>query len=108
MHAGKVRKKDTVLVIAGKDSGKKGKVLRIVTKKDAALVEGVNFIRRHTRPNPQRNVKGGIVEREAPVHLSNLMVVCPECSKAVRIGHRILEDGRKVRICRACKGVVDR
>src|SRR5262245_10118355 len=108
MHAGKVRRKDTVLVIAGKDSGKKGKVLRILTRKSAALVEGVNFIRRHTRPNPQRNVKGGIVEREAPIHMSNLMVVCPECSKAVRIGHRILEDGRKVRICRACDGVVDR
>ena len=108
MHAGKVRRKDTVLVIAGKDSGKKGKVLRIITKKSAALVEGVNFIRRHTRPNPQKNVKGGIVEREAPVHVSNLMVVCPECSKAVRVGHRRLEDGRKVRICRACQGVVDR
>jgi large subunit ribosomal protein L24 len=108
MHTGKVHKKDTVLVITGKDSGKKGKVLRVITKKSAALVEGVNFIRRHTKPNPQRNVKGGIVEREAPVDMSNLMVVCPECSKAVRIGHRILEDGRKVRICRACNGVIDR
>ncbi|PYT06182.1 MAG: 50S ribosomal protein L24 [Acidobacteria bacterium] len=108
MQVGKVRKKDTVVVIAGKDSGKRGKVLRIVTKKSAALVEGVNFVKRHTKPNPQKNVKGGIVEREAPVHLSNLMVICPECGEAVRIGHRRLEDGRKVRICRACSGVVDR
>jgi large subunit ribosomal protein L24 len=105
---GKVRKKDTVLVIAGKDSGKKGKVLRIVGKKSAALVEGVNFVKRHTKPNPQKNVKGGIVEREAPIHVSNLMVICPECTKAVRVGSRRLEDGRKVRVCSACKGVVDR
>ena len=104
----KIRKKDSVLVIAGKDRGKKGKVLNVVTKRTAALVEGINFVKRHTRPNPQKNIKGGIVEKESPIHLSNLMLICPECQKAARVGHRLLEDGRKVRICRACQGVVDR
>jgi large subunit ribosomal protein L24 len=72
------------------------------------LVEGVNIIKRHTRPNPQRNIKGGIVEREASLHASNVQLVCPECGKTTRIGHRFLNDGRKVRICRKCEGVVDK
>ena len=108
MLAGKIRKKDMVLVVTGKDAGKKGRVLEVLTKKSLALVEGVNFVKRHTKPNPQRNVKGGIMEREAPVHVSNIMLICPECGKAARLGSRRLEDGRKVRICRACQGVVDR
>jgi large subunit ribosomal protein L24 len=76
--------------------------------KNRLIVEGVNMIKRHTRPNPQRNVKGGIVEREASLHASNVQLVCPECSKMTRVGHRVLNDGRKVRICRKCEGVVDK
>jgi len=103
-----VRKNDTVFVIAGKDRGKKGRVLRMVIKRDAAIVEGVQLIKRHTKPNPQKNVKGGIVEKEAPVHLSNLMVICSECEKPARFGSRWLDDGRKVRVCRRCKATIDR
>ena len=103
-----IRKNDTVLVTTGKDRGKKGRVIRIVAEKNRLIVEGVNLIKRHTKPNPGKNVKGGIVEREASLHASNVQLVCPECSKMTRVGHKILADGRKVRICRKCEGVVDK
>jgi large subunit ribosomal protein L24 len=103
-----IRKNDTVLVMAGKDRGKRGRVLKVLPERNRLVVEGVNFIKRHTRPNPQRNVKGGIVTREAALHASNVQLVCPECGAATRIGHRVLGDGRKVRICRKCEGVVDK
>ena len=103
-----VRRNDTVIVIAGKNRGKRGRVLKLLPERNRVVVEGVNFIKRHTRPNPSRNVKGGVVEREAPLHASNLQLVCPECGAQTRIGRRLLGDGRKVRICRKCEGVVDR
>ena len=103
-----IRKNDTVSVNTGKDSGKRGRVLKVLPGNNRLIVEGVNMIKRHTRPNPQRNIKGGIVEREAALHASNVQVVCPECGKATRIGRKILGDGRKVRICRKCEGVVDK
>jgi large subunit ribosomal protein L24 len=83
-------------------------VLRVVPEKNRVVVEGVNIIKRHTKPNPQRNIKGGVVEREAAVHASNVQLVCPECGKPTRIGRRLLTDGRKVRFCRKCEGVVDK
>lgn len=103
-----VRRNDTVLVTSGKDRGKRGRVLKVLPERNRLVVEGVNFIKRHTKPNPARNIKGGIVQREASLHASNVQLVCPECAATARIGHRTLEDGRKVRICRKCKGVVDR
>lgn len=103
-----VRKNDTVVVIAGKDKGKQGKVLKIFPKKKVAIVEGINFFKRHTKANPSRNVKGGILEKEGFINLSNLMVICSECGKAVRVGHKILQDGKKVRICRKCQGIIQR
>lgn len=103
-----VRKNDTVAVIGGKDRGKRGRVLRVIPARNRVVVEGVNFIKRHTRPNPQRNVKGGIVEREAPLHASNVQLVCPECGEVTRVGRQFLNDGRKVRICRKCDGAVDK
>ena len=103
-----IRKNDNVVVTAGKDRGKRGRVLRIIPGKNRLIVEGVNFIKRHTKPNPGRNVKGGVVEREASLHASNVQLVCPECSKPTRLGSRLLGDGRKVRICRKCEGVVDK
>ena len=103
-----IRKNDNVLVITGKDRGKRGRVLKVHPEKNRLIVEGVNMIKRHTRPNPQRNIKGGIVEREAALHASNVQLVCPECGEVTRIGRRILGDGRKVRICRKCEGVVDK
>jgi large subunit ribosomal protein L24 len=95
-------------VTTGKDRGKRGRVLKVVPGKNRLIVEGVNFIKRHTKPNPQRPIKGGLVEREASLHASNVQLVCPECGKPTRLGRKILGDGRKVRICRKCEGVVDR
>ena len=83
-------------------------MLRVLPGKNRVVVEGVNIVKRHTRPNPQRNVKGGIVEREASLHASNVRLVCPECGEQTRIGRQLLSDGRKVRICRKCEGVVDK
>ena len=103
-----IRKNDNVVVTTGKDRGKRGRVVRVVPDKNRVLVEGVNMIKRHTKANPQRNIKGGLVEREAPLHASNVQLVCPECGKPTRIGRRILGDGRKVRVCRKCEGVVDK
>ena len=102
----KIRKNDTVLVITGKDKGKKGKV-RFAYPKDARLlVEGVNFITRHTRA--VRGVRqAGIIEREEPIHVSNIMLLCSKCNHPVRIGFRFLKDGRKVRVCRSCGEVID-
>jgi large subunit ribosomal protein L24 len=106
--ASPVRKNDNVIVIAGRDRGKRGRVLRVLPRKSRIVVEGVNFIKRHTKANPQRNVKGGIVEREAPVSASNVQIVCPECGAPTRIGSRRLDDGKRVRFCRKCNGVVDK
>jgi large subunit ribosomal protein L24 len=103
-----VRRNDTVVVLAGKSKGRTGRVLRVFSSEGRAIVEGVNFIRKHTRANPQKNIQGGILEREAPIDASNLMVVCSECSKPSRLGHRTLEDGKKVRICRRCEGILDK
>ncbi len=103
-----IRRNDSVQVITGKDRGKKGRVLRVIAEKNRLVVEGINFVKRHTRPNPGKGIKGGILEREAPLHASNVQLVCPECSAPTRIGHKVLEDGRKVRICRKCEGVVDK
>ena len=103
-----IRKNDSVLVTTGKDRGKRGRVLRVVPEKNRLIVEGVNIIKRHTKANPQRGVKGGLVEREAPLHASNVQLVCPECGKPTRLGKKILGDGRKVRVCRKCEGVVDK
>jgi len=102
-----IRRNDTVIVTTGKDSGKRGRVLKVIPDKNRVIVEGVNIIKRHTRPNPQRNIKGGIVEREGALHASNVQLVCPECGKMTRIGHTKQGD-RKVRICRKCEGVVDK
>src|SRR5262249_26258082 len=103
-----IRKNDNVLVVTGKDRGKRGRVLKVLPDTNRLIVEGVNMIKRHTRPNPGKNIKGGIVEREASLHASNVQIVCPECGAQTRIGHKILGDGRKVRICRKCEGVVDK
>ena len=103
-----IRKNDNVVVTTGKDRGKRGRVLRMTPDSNRLVVEGVNIIKRHTKANPQKNIKGGLVEREAPLHASNVQLVCPECGKPTRIGKKILEDGRKVRVCRKCEGVVDK
>jgi large subunit ribosomal protein L24 len=92
---------DQVEVIAGKDKGRVGKIIKVITKTDNALVERANMIKRHTKPTAT-NQQGQIVEKEAPIHVSNLMLVCPKCTKTVRVGRKILENGAHVRICKKC------
>ena len=101
-----IRKDDNVLVVAGKDRGKKGKVRFAYPKKERLLVEGVNFVKKHARATGQAR-QAGIIEREATIHVSNVMLVCGQCNKPTRIGFRFLEDGKKVRICRSCREVID-
>ena len=103
-----IRKNDQVIVRAGKDRGKKGRVLSVLPAKNRVVVEGVNLIKRHTRPNPQKNIKGGIVEREAAIHISNVMIVDPDTNEATRIGKKTLSDGTRVRIGRKSGAVVDK
>ena len=103
-----IRKNDNVVVTTGKDRGKRGRVVRVVPDKNRVVVEGVNLIKRHTRPNPQKNIKGGIVEREAAIHASNVMLLDPEENKPTRVGHQTLPDGRRVRIGRRSGAVVDK
>ncbi|MBP8626407.1 MAG: 50S ribosomal protein L24 [Syntrophorhabdaceae bacterium] len=101
-----IRKNDHVMVTTGKDKGKTGKVLRIITKKDRLVVEKVNMIKRHVKAS--QKTKGGIMERESPIHISNVMIYCEKCSKPVRVGRKILEDGKKVRFCKKCDEVIDK
>lgn len=100
----KVKKNDQVLVRSGKDRGARGRVLKVLASEGKAIVERVNMIKRHTRANPGKGIQGGILEREAPVQVSNLAVVCPECGKPSRLGRKRLEDGRGVRVCKNCGG----
>jgi large subunit ribosomal protein L24 len=104
MNKLKVKKNDQVLVTSGKDRGARGRVLRVLANEGKAIVERVNMMKRHTRANPNKGVQGGILEREAPVQVSNLRVICPECSKPSRLGRKRLEDGRGVRVCKSCGG----
>jgi large subunit ribosomal protein L24 len=102
----RIKKNDTVMVIAGKEKGKSGKVMRIIPKKDRAIVEKLNIVKRHLKPSQQAR-QGGILEREAPIQMSNLMLICSKCTDPTRVGFRILEDNRKVRYCKKCSEVID-
>ena len=101
-----VKKDDLVMVIAGKDKGKTGKVLRVLPEKGRVLVENLNVVKRHTRPS-QQNAEGGIIEKEAAVAISNVQLVCQGCNKPARTGLRTLEDGSKARFCKKCNEIVD-
>jgi large subunit ribosomal protein L24 len=102
-----VKKNDTVKVIAGKEKGKTGKVIAVLRKKDRVVVEKINFLKRHTKPRGAAG-QGGIIEKEGPIHISNVMIVCPKCDSAVRIGYKTLEDGRRVRTCKKCGELIDK
>lgn len=102
----RIKKNDTVRVIAGKEKGKSGKVMRVIPKKDRAIVEKLNIVKRHLKPS-QQSRQGGILEREAPLPMSNLMLICSKCTDPTRVGFRILEDNRKVRYCKKCSEVID-
>ena len=103
-----IRKNDQVMIRAGKDRGKKGRVLSVVPGSNRVIVEGVNLIKRHTRPNPQKNIKGGIIEREASIHASNVMLLDPDTNEPTRVGKQVLSDGSRVRIGRKSGAVVDK
>jgi large subunit ribosomal protein L24 len=103
----KIRKGDDVVVMIGKDSGKRGNVLKVLPEVDKLIVENVNIVKKHTKPNPQAGVAGGIIEKEMPIHVSNVMLYNPQTKKGDRIGFRTLEDGRKVRVFKSNDEVVD-
>jgi large subunit ribosomal protein L24 len=96
----KIHKGDQVRVVAGKEAGKTGKVMRVETEKGRVVIERLNTMKKHTRPNPKKNPQGGVIEREAPIDVSNVMLVCPACGQPTRVGYRLLADGGKVRKCR--------
>ena len=101
----RIRKGDQVIIIAGADKGKKGEVVRVAG--DKVVVQNVNIIKRHTKPNPQAGQPGGVVEREAPIHISNVMLFNPATGKGERVGFKVLEDGRKLRVFRSSGEALD-
>lgn len=101
-----VKKNDSVFILSGKDAGKTGKILDVFPDDNRVVVEGVNFISRHTKPKG-RYQQGGIIRREAPLHGSNVMLVCPKCDRPTRVGRAIQENGDKVRVCKKCSAVID-
>ena len=106
MRSVQVRKNDSVMVITGKERGKTGKVLRVLPEKDALIIERINLVKRHSKPRgPQQ--PGGIVEKEASIRASNIMIMCDKCNAPVRIGHKQLGDGKKIRVCRHCGEALD-
>lgn len=100
-----LKKNDKVIVLSGKEKGKIGSVLKVNAEKDYVIVEKINMVKRHSRPGP-KSAQGGIIEKEAPIHISNLMIVCTKCAEPSRIGKRILEDDTKVRVCKKCGELV--
>ena len=102
----KIQKNDNVLIIAGKDRGKKGKVRKAMPDKDKVIVEGFNMIKRHSKTKGKTR-QAGIIELEAPIHSSNVMIICYKCNKPARVGYRALEDGKKARYCHSCSEIID-
>lgn len=97
-----IRRDDNVLVIAGRERGKTGKVRQVLPSESRVIVEGVNIVKRHMKPRSTTARQAGIIEKEAPLHISNVALLCPKCSRPTRVGHRILADGTKVRVCKRC------
>ena len=102
-----IRRGDLVKVMAGRSKGKTGKVLAVDPVKRRVTVEHTNIIKKHTRPNPSKNIRGGILDKEAPLDVSNVMLVCPGCGKHTRAGHTTLPDGTRVRVCRRCNATFE-
>ena len=96
----KIHKGDQVKILSGKEAGKTGKVMRVDVEAGKVYIERLNMLKRHTKPHPKKNPQGGVIEREAPMDVSNVMVVCPACGQPTRVGYRLLEGGGKVRACR--------
>jgi large subunit ribosomal protein L24 len=101
-----IKKNDNVRIIAGKEKGKSGRVLSTYPVKESLLIEKVNMIKKHMKPT-RKYAQGGIIEKEAPIHISNVMLICPKCNKPARISNSVLQDGRKLRMCKKCREVID-
>jgi len=101
-----IKKNDTVLVITGREKGKKGRVISLYPSEDMLLIERTNIIKRHMKPS-KKYTQGGIIEKEAPLHISNVMLICPKCGKPTRIGNTVLSDGKKARACKKCKEIME-
>jgi len=101
-----IKKNDSILVISGKEKGKRGRVLSVYPLKDSLLIEKINMIKKHMKPS-RKYAQGGIIEKEAPVHISNVMLICPKCNKPTRISNTSLQGGKKVRVCKKCREVMD-
>jgi large subunit ribosomal protein L24 len=101
-----IKKNDTVLVISGGEKGKKGRVISVYPLKDKLLIERINIIKRHMKPS-KKYTQGGIIEKEAPLHISKVMLLCPKCGKPTRIGNTVLSDGKKARTCKKCREVIE-
>ncbi|HWR90114.1 MAG TPA: 50S ribosomal protein L24 [Dissulfurispiraceae bacterium] len=102
----RIKKGDTAVVITGKNKGKKGRVLSVTLAEETVIIEGTNIVKKHMKPS-KKYAQGGIIEKEAAIHISNVMLVCPKCNKSTRIGNKVLDTGRKVRNCKKCKEVID-
>lgn len=100
-----MKKNDTIKVVAGREKGKTGKILKVIADKSMIVVEKLNFVKRHRKPDAKG--KGGIVEKESPMHISNVMLICNKCETGVRVAHKVLEDGKKVRVCGKCNEILD-
>jgi large subunit ribosomal protein L24 len=103
-----LRKNDTVVVIRGKDKGKTGKVLKLFPEKERVIVERINFCKHFVRADRSRNVQGGVMEKEAPIHVSNVMLFCSECGQGVRVRNRTIEDGSRIRVCGKCESLIEK
>ena len=103
----KIKKNDNVIVISGKDKGKTGKVIKVLPNKNRVIVEKINIVKKHVRPNPQKGVQGGTLDKEAPINISNVMYLCSNCGVGVRVGFKHLDDGSKVRYCKKCGTTLD-
>lgn len=102
----RIKKGDTAILLSGKEKGKTGRVLSVMPSKESLIVEKLNIIKKHMKPTKQYT-QGGIIEKEGPIHISKVMLICPKCNKPTRIGNKILEQGKKMRVCKKCKEVID-
>jgi large subunit ribosomal protein L24 len=101
-----IKKNDSIVVISGKEKGKRGRVLSVSPSKESLIIEKINMIKKHMKPS-RKYTQGGIIEKEAPIHMSNVMLICPKCTKPTRIGNTSLQGGKKVRVCKKCREVMD-
>jgi large subunit ribosomal protein L24 len=102
----RIKKGDTVIVLTGKNKGKSGRILSVLPSKERVIIEGLNIVKRHMKPS-KKYTKGGIIEKESPIHISNVMLMCPKCNKPTRISNIVLDDGRKLRTCKKCSELID-